>query len=40
MAFDLDLNKINVGCAIKRYRYAALKVPANCRGPDVSFERE
>lgn len=35
---DVNYLKMNVGCAMKRYRYAALKVPANCRGPDVSFE--
>ena len=30
MAFDLDLDKINGGQLMEKYRYAALKVLTNC----------
>lgn len=38
MAFDLDLDKINGGSLMEKYRYAALKVLANCLDPAVSFK--
>lgn len=38
MAFDLDLDKINGGQLMEKYRYAALKVLANCLDPAVSFK--
>lgn len=38
MAFDLDLDRINGGRVMEQYRYAALKVLANCLDPAVSFK--
>lgn len=38
MAFDLDLDKINGGQLMEKYRYAALKVLANCLDPAVSYK--
>ncbi|MCI7108052.1 MAG: hypothetical protein MR945_09245 [Agathobacter sp.] len=38
MAFDLDLDKIDNGRVMEQYRYAALKVLANCLDPAVSFK--
>lgn len=38
MAFDLDLNSINGGSVMEQYRYAALKVLANCLDPAVSYK--
>lgn len=38
MAFDLDLDRIDGGRVMEQYRYAALKVLANCLDPAVSFK--
>lgn len=38
MAFDLDLDKIDGGSVMERYRYAALKVLTNCLDPATSFK--